>query len=107
MGLARVAGSNPMDVEVTHFVDASEPDANGQRDYYYEGDTYAFVGEGERLVVRTYVEDPSTGSVVKTHRQLDTSRLAPEVVGYLRSRGDRTLLCLGPSGTYEVWTQGD
>ena len=96
-----------MDVEVTHFVDAGECDASGQYDYYYEGDTYTFVGEGERLVVRTYIENPSTGSAVMTCRQMDVSRLAPEVMGYLRARGVQTLLCLGPNGTYEVWTPKD
>jgi len=31
-----------MEIVKTHHIDASEPDANGWHDYYYEYDIYAF-----------------------------------------------------------------
>lgn len=93
-----------VEVKVAHFVDAGERDSNGQYDYYYEGDVYTFVDHGERLVVRVYIEDPSTGSVVGlSASQLSESLMASEAANQLRRHGVHTLLALGPSGTYEVW----
>ena len=43
-----------MDVTVTHHVDASEPDAQGAYEYYYEYDLYRFGDGGNALIARSY-----------------------------------------------------
>ena len=92
-----------MEVEVTHFVDAGERDAEGL--YDYEGDTYTFHEDSERLVLRTYSDDLKSAFFVgMTCDQVTASALADEVVRYLKSRGRTDFLCLGSRGTYEVWT---
>lgn len=93
-----------MEVEVSHFVDAGERDAEGLFDCYYEGDTYTFSEHGERLVLRTYSDDPSSAFFVgMTCDRVTASAVAAEAVRYLKSRGITTVLCLGSRGTYELW----
>ena len=95
-----------MEVEVTHFVDAGERDAEGLYDFYCEGDTYTFHEDSERLVLRTYSDEPkSVFFVGMTCDQVTASALADEVGRYLKSReASPDFLCLGTTGTYEVWT---
>ena len=45
-----------MDVQITHHVDASEPDAQGMYDYRYEYDLYTFREGGLALVARSYTD---------------------------------------------------
>lgn len=45
-----------MQIECSHHVDASEPDADGSYDYYYEYDFYRFAEEGRRLFARSYTD---------------------------------------------------
>jgi len=93
-----------MDVDVAHFVDAGEQDADGHYDYY-EGDTYTFISNGERIQVRTYVDDHSTAFFVGlTCAQATKSALAVEAARYLASAGRTVFRCLGSAGTYEAWT---
>ena len=43
-----------MNVETTHHVDASEPDANGMYEYRYEYDVFSFSDGRVALVARSY-----------------------------------------------------
>ena len=43
-----------MQVEFSHHIDASEADAEGFYEYYYEYDIYRFTLGGLSLVVRSY-----------------------------------------------------
>jgi hypothetical protein len=43
-----------MNVETTHHVDASEPDANGMYEYHYEYDVFSFSAGRMALVARSY-----------------------------------------------------
>ncbi len=45
-----------MQIECTHHIDASEPDADGAYDYYYEYDFYRFSDDGICLFARSYAD---------------------------------------------------
>ncbi len=47
-----------MKVEVSHHVDASEPDAQGFHDYHYEYDVFVFTDAAVSYVARAYVDEP-------------------------------------------------
>jgi hypothetical protein len=46
-----------MNVETTHHVDASEPDANGMYEYRYEYDLFSFSDGRLTLVARSYTNE--------------------------------------------------
>lgn len=88
-----------------HFLDAGEQHAQGDYDYYYEGDTFTFSWPGERpLVARIYNDDTSTAVFVGVScRQAEASPLASEAARYLASKGTNTFRAIGPSGANEAW----
>jgi hypothetical protein len=45
-------------IEVTRHIDASEPDANGMYDYYYEYDRFRFSDASLALIARSYTDEP-------------------------------------------------
>jgi hypothetical protein len=94
-----------VDVEVVHFLDAGEQDAQGEYDYYYEGDTFTFSWPGERpAVARIYTYDTAAAVFVGfSCRQAEASPLASEAARYLASKGIATFRAVGPSGAYEAW----
>ncbi|HEY0597010.1 hypothetical protein [Sphingopyxis sp.] len=47
-----------MRVNVDHYVDASDPDADGLHDWYYEYDIYRFSQAGRSFVARAYTDEP-------------------------------------------------
>ena len=52
-----------MKVEITHHIDASEPNAQGVYDYYYEYDDYTFTDGDAVLVARSYTDEPHRASL--------------------------------------------
>ena len=53
-----------MEVVLTHFLDAGEPYGYELHDYRYEGDTYTFFNDSERIQVRSYSDEPATAYFV-------------------------------------------
>jgi hypothetical protein len=53
-----------MEVVLTHFLDAGEPYGDELHDYRYEGDTYTFFNDSERIQVRSYSDEPATAYFV-------------------------------------------
>jgi hypothetical protein len=51
-----------MDVDVSHHIDASEPDAQGMHDYHYEYHIHRFTGSGRTYVARSYVDEPGSAA---------------------------------------------
>lgn len=100
-----------MDVRVDHFRDVGEQDANGDWDYFYEGDDLTFSSspgadrEGT-LKARIYVDTPTRASFTEHRSKLEASPLIEQAVEYLRSRGVTEIHCLGPTG-YAVWWWAD
>jgi hypothetical protein len=97
-----------LEIEVAHFVDAGEQGDDGLYDYYYEGDDYTFSHDARRLVLRTYVDDPSTAFFVgMTCKQVAESPLVVGAMRHLATLGTTRFLCLGESGTYESRPTGE
>ena len=109
---AWLTGAKMLTVEVTveHFLDAGEQDANGDWDYFYEGDLFTFSADtnshGAILKARIYSDTPTRASFIEQRVKLETSPLTDEAVAYLRSRGATEIHCLGPVG-YGVWSSAD
>ncbi|MGH6860563.1 MAG: hypothetical protein ACRECY_09915 [Phyllobacterium sp.] len=51
-----------MRIEISHHVDASEPDADGWYLYHYEYDIYVFSEGATSFFVRAYSDDPGRAS---------------------------------------------
>ena len=47
-----------MRVSVDHYVDASDTDADGMHEWYYEYDVYRFSQGGRSFVARAYTDEP-------------------------------------------------
>jgi hypothetical protein len=95
-----------VDVVVEHFLDAGEQDANGDWDYFYEGDLLTFSAQGETLKARIYSDTPRRASFIERREKLETSSIAEDAVAYLRDRGATEIYCLGPVG-YGTWWCAD
>jgi hypothetical protein len=87
-------------VEVSHHVDASEPDAQGFYDYHYEYDIFTFSEGNVSFLARTYTDQPNEASFMARHvadrRHLLTERdlqnpLLLEAQDYLRAAGKTDL----------------
>lgn len=98
-----------MDVEVAHFLDAGEKDADGLYDYYYEGDNFTFSEPEEQpLFARVYADEPTVASFGRLScRQVAVHPLSRQAAEYLATRGVTTLRAFGPSGGYETWIPAD
>ena len=85
-------------VVVDHFLDAGEQDANGNWDYFYEGDLYTFTDDtnGDRpfLKARIYSDSPSRASFIESRTKLETSPLTDAAVAYLHNCGATEISCL-------------
>jgi len=57
-----------MRIEHEHVVDASEPDASGTYDYYYEYDLWRFVAGDLAVVARSYVDNANEVSFIRKER---------------------------------------
>lgn len=85
-----------MQVQCSHHIDASDPDANGDYEYYYEYDIFLF-SEGElTLQARSYSDESRSVSLMGLkqagkHRTLeykDLQRpLVQQAVDYMRNAG--------------------
>ena len=100
-----------MEIVKTHHIDASEPDANGWHDYYYEYDIYAF-SEGEvSYVARRYTDEPGQAHFLKMRTgrawrlpqpsDFNTAMFA-EATAYLRQEGVTQIQVLGKQGYFPV-----
>jgi hypothetical protein len=58
----------PMTVEVSHHIDASEPDGDGFYDYHYEYDVYEFSDGVLTLLVRAYSDEPEKAALMGWYR---------------------------------------
>lgn len=97
-----------MDVEVEHFRDVGAQDANGEWDYFYEGDTFTFSpfpgSQREQILkARVYVDTPTRASFIEDRAKLNTSPLKDQAAEYLRERGVTEIHCLGGPAGYAVW----
>ena len=94
-----------MQVRCTHHIDASEPDADGDYEYYYEFNIFAFE-EGElTLKARSYSDESSQVSLMGLeqagkHRALeykDLKRpLVQQAIDHLRSIGKTEVRWFNP-----------
>ena len=96
-----------MQVRTTRHVDASEPDADGLYDYYYEYDVTVFSTESLSLVARSYTDAPHEAHFLRAetgsgHRQLTEedmkSSLVVEATAYLRAQGKSEINWLSGRG---------
>ncbi|WP_439892075.1 hypothetical protein ACS7SF_05675 [Ralstonia sp. 25C] len=100
-----------MNVEKEHFIDCSDPDADGMYDYYYEYDVYEFQDGGMSYVVRCYTDEPLQASfmgVRPTGKEGDEwgflqlsdmqTDLFRQVVSYLTDAGKRDITFLSEEG---------
>jgi hypothetical protein len=60
----RFAGSRPIEMTTERFLDADEPDAEGNHEYYYAGLWYLFEWHGRKASARRYDDDPDEVSIV-------------------------------------------
>ena len=97
-----------MEVTVTHHVDASEPDAQGAYEFYYEYDLYAFRDGNLKLTARSYIDSPGEahflnierGGTPRLLRRGDLeSALFSQAVAYLRNAGKHRLTWLSGRGS--------
>lgn len=96
-----------MQVVTTHQIDASEPDAQGQYEYYYEFDSYRFSEGRDTLFARSYTDAPEEAYFLSIERggksrllrdaDLETP-LFVHAADHLRAAGKRTLTWLSGRG---------
>jgi hypothetical protein len=67
-----------MQVECSHHIDASEADAEGFYEYYYEYDIYRFTLGGLSLVVRSYSDTCEQASVLRLEEAGKSRPLQPK-----------------------------
>ena len=67
-----------MQVEFSHHIDASEADAEGFYEYYYEYDIYRFTLGGLSLVVRSYSDTWEQASVLRLEEAGKSRPLQPK-----------------------------
>ena len=100
-----------MEVIKTHHVDASEPDANGLHDYYYEYDLYAFSEGDLSYVARRYCDEPGQARFLNKRtgqdwRLLEASdfntAMFAEATACLRQEGAKQIQVLGKQGYFPV-----
>jgi hypothetical protein len=58
-----------MEVTTTHHIDASEPDAKGMYDWYYEYDLYRFSEGAIALIARSYVDKTYEAHFLRLERE--------------------------------------
>lgn len=85
-----------MHVHISHHVDASEQDADGFYEYYYEYDILVFSENESSLVARSYIDKPNEAHFLRvevederralTENDMKSTLLA-ESVAYLREHG--------------------
>ncbi len=89
-----------MKVSVSHHIDASEPDAAGDYDYYYEYYLYRFSDGRRSYVARAYADEPGQAAFLAVEEEGRNGFVGPadeedalfvEAVAYLRLCG-RTAL---------------
>ena len=54
-----------MHIDLVRRVDASEPDEDGQYDYYYEYDIYLFTEGATCFVARSYTDQPGEAHILR------------------------------------------
>jgi len=57
-----------MNVEMTHHIDASEPDERGLYSYFYEYDLYTFSDGPTSYIARSYADTPTEAHFLKRRR---------------------------------------
>ncbi|BDR11055.1 hypothetical protein CTR2_R43930 [Comamonas thiooxydans] len=67
-----------MRVECSHHIDASEPDAEGFYEYYYEYDIYRFRLGNLSLVVRSYSDTSAQANVLRLEEAGKSRPLQPK-----------------------------
>ena len=96
-----------MEIETSHHVDESEPDAQGFHDYHYEYDIHRFSRAGRTYLARSYVDEPGRAAFLSCvdggeSRMLESEDLIhPLLVAaadHLRGAGLPTLDRLGAAG---------
>lgn len=102
-----------MRVEVSHHVDASEPDADGFHDYHYEYDIFIFSDEAVHYVVRAYSDQPHAAAFMTSNDHVLTQQdlqhpLLLAAAAYLRANGKTELswLCADESRYIPLDTHG-
>ena len=92
-----------VEVTVEHFLDAGEQDANGDWDYFYEGDLFTFSADtnshGAILKARIYSDTTTRASFIEQRVKLETSPLTDEAVAYLPVAGRQRSIASGRSDT--------
>ena len=71
-------GADVMQVECSHHIDASEADAEGFYEYYYEYDIYRFMLGSLSLVVRSYSDTCEQASVLRLEEAGKSRPLQPK-----------------------------
>ena len=80
-------GADVMQVECSHHIDASEADAEGFYEYYYEYDIYRFMLGSLSLVVRSYSDTCEQASVLRLEEAGKSRPLQPRICrGLLSNR---------------------
>lgn len=96
-----------MDVAITHHIDASEPDAQGAYDYYYEYDLYRFSDGENALIARSYTDTGDEAHFLSIELRGDARRLLEadlkmplfaDAAAHLRAAGKHKLSWLSGRG---------
>jgi hypothetical protein len=100
-------------VEKTHHIDCSEPDADGRYEWYYEYDLFRFAVGDVSLLARSYIGTPCEAHFLRIERggkpiQLSAedlgSPLATAAIRHLHECGKRQIKWLSSAG-YEPFGQ--
>ena len=70
--------TDSLQVECSHHIDASEPDAEGFYEYYYEYDIYRFRLGNLSLVVRSYSDTSAQANVLRLEEAGKSRPLQPK-----------------------------
>jgi hypothetical protein len=94
-------------IEKTHHIDCSEPDADGRYDWHYEYDLFRFAAGDVALVARSYVDSKDEAHFLRVERagkplflsaaDLE-SPLAVAAIHHLRECGKKHIKWLSSAG---------
>jgi len=97
-----------MNVDKSHHIDKSEPDANGMYEYYYDYHLYEFSQDDFKLTARRYTNESeahflglvSAGEKAFLSKSILNKPLLHLAMEYLKNEGTRTFSYLDESEGY-------